>query len=828
MAFIQNRCSGIGCRSSEPIRGELAYHAAMTDRVQTQCDGLASTNSRRPALMGSSLLPRKFRSSWLTWVFLAVFAPILLISAKAQISPGPLSQAHQSLNGASNCTKCHSVSTSSPTFRCLDCHQPIAAELNQHKGLHATFPQAGPPGAACVKCHSDHNGANFSLLHWDPTPRGFDHSKTGFTLDGKHSGVACRSCHAPQHITPAARAQLPQVDLGKTWLGMATNCLSCHEDKHQGRFGVNCAQCHSTAGWKDARVDAHGFDHSKTHFALTGMHQKVACEKCHTPGSDGQPRFAGIQFATCAVCHSDPHKGAFKQGCESCHTTLTWKKSSFVSTFDHSKTAYPLAGKHLDVACLTCHKGGDFKTPIPHNQCADCHKQDPHSGQFAKRADGGKCESCHTVSGFKPSTFATADHARTGFPLNSPHALVKCADCHTPAGPQTRFKIKFALCIDCHQDPHKGQFAGDPWQNQCQKCHSGLTFKKQNMTLLEHQKTRFPLTGGHVAVACIDCHKPVPGSTTAVFHFANLTCTTCHEDIHHGEFAARMSVLSNAGKPLGCEACHSNKDWKDIARFDHASTHFPLEGSHRAVACIDCHKPPNLEQNLIHVQFSQASSKCVDCHQSPHGGQFKERELNCSSCHNSNKWRPSLFDHEKTSFSLKGGHQDVRCAACHTNKKSVEDTMVLLYKPTPSACADCHGTNIPAPGKQSLLRIPNRNPDWQQKTVAFRVASPATVNHNCFAHQTIMPSSKPSKLFVSISLPSGNTATGIAASFGRAGSNESSAMQPIRPLRKNASSQLQRSAKRQRVQSTRESAISSSPFSTFDFSNTPPITTVQG
>ena len=108
------------------------------------------------------------------------------IVAHAQISPGPLARAHQNLSGGSNCIKCHEVSTSTPTFRCLECHEEIAAELQQDKGLHATFPRSGPPGAACVKCHSDHNGENFQMIHWDPTPKGFDHSKTGYLLDGKH------------------------------------------------------------------------------------------------------------------------------------------------------------------------------------------------------------------------------------------------------------------------------------------------------------------------------------------------------------------------------------------------------------------------------------------------------------------------------------------------------------------------------------------------------------------------------------------------------------------------------------------------------------------
>lgn len=629
------------------------------------------------------------------WHFALALMILSACAANAQISPGPLARAHQSLSGDANCIKCHEVSAKTPTFRCLECHKEIAAELQQNRGLHATYPRSGAPGSACVKCHSDHNGADFQMVHWDPTPKGFDHSKTGYVLDGKHVGVTCRSCHKAQNISEQERKLLGGKDLNHTWLGLSTGCASCHKDPHEGRFGATCTQCHSTVDWKAAKIEKETFDHSKTRYPLTGAHIKTSCQSCHTAGADGLPRYAGIKFSSCSDCHTDPHKGEFKQSCDSCHNTSTWKKSSIDTKFDHSKTGYPLLGKHLDVPCLTCHAGGDFKAKIPHERCADCHKPDPHGGQFLKRPDGGRCESCHTVAGWKPSTYSVADHAKSGFPLVFPHATVKCEDCHKPAGKETRYKIKFAQCVDCHEDEHQGQFAAAPWRNRCEQCHNGATFKTTNYTMAEHRKSSFPLTGGHEAVACVDCHKPPEGSKVALYHFNNLTCVTCHEDIHKGEFKEQMGKLDKSGKPLGCEACHTTKEWDEVAKFDHAQTKFPLEGSHRAVTCTDCHKPPNLELNMLHVRFTSAPTACSDCHENPHADQFGARANECGSCHNSNKWKPSLFDHEKTGFSLKGGHEDVPCASCHTLKKPVNDTLVLFYKPTPTACADCHGTNIP-------------------------------------------------------------------------------------------------------------------------------------
>jgi hypothetical protein len=638
-------------------------------------------------------------------VCIAIFVLFCAVRCGAQISPGPLSRPHQSLEGGANCTKCHAVSTRSPEFRCTECHKEIADELQRNRGLHASYPRSSVPGAACVKCHSDHNGADFQMVHWNPAPGSFDHSKTGYNLDGKHTGVTCRACHTAQHIPAQARALLAGKDLNRTWFGLTPSCINCHQDKHQGRFGTDCVRCHSTLDWKSATVDRQNFDHSKTQFPLTGQHRYVLCQSCHTPGPDNMPRYSSIKFANCADCHRDPHKGAFKQGCDSCHSTTTWKKSTFASTFDHSKTHFALLGKHVDIPCVSCHKGGDFKTPIAHNNCADCHK-DEHNGQFAKRSDGGRCESCHNVQGWSPSTFTVADHAKTGFPLTFPHTAVKCSSCHTPVGKDAKFKIKFAQCVDCHKDEHNGQFAAAPWSNRCEQCHSGATFKTTSFTLEKHQKSNFPLSGGHIAVACNDCHKALAGTKVIPFHFENLSCTSCHEDVHKGQFASRVNARDASGKAAGCQACHSTKDWKDLSKFDHAQTQFPLIGSHRAVACADCHKPPNMELTLIHVQFSSAPTKCSECHENPHGEQFGARMNNCAGCHNSNKWRPSLFDHSKTAFPLTGGHEEVACAKCHTVKKQVNGVEVLFYKPTPTACSDCHGNNVPKAQANSAINWP--------------------------------------------------------------------------------------------------------------------------
>lgn len=637
---------------------------------------------------------------------LAVLVCFLFLAAAAvgQISPGPLSQAHSSLSGATNCTSCHRLG-SQATFKCLECHTEIATRIASGRGLHARVVAKTAGSQTCASCHSEHNGERFQLIKWEPSLRQFDHSKTGWALEGKHAGLDCARCHTAAHVAPAEKAFIRVKDLNRTYLGTSRDCVTCHTDPHKGQLGQQCQQCHSANDWKTVN----NFDHSRTRFVLTGAHSKTACEKCHTPSEPGgQPRWTGLAFDRCTSCHSDPHHGSFANTCESCHSTVAWKAVSMAAVnnkFDHSRTKYPLLGKHLQVGCEQCHAGGDFKKPIAFQKCADCHRPDPHGGQFLKRADGGECASCHTVEGFKPAKFTVSDHARVPYPLQGKHASVECAKCHIPAGKATLYMIKYAQCTDCHKDIHRGQFAAAPNLNRCENCHNVNGFKPSTFALASHKNSRFPLLGAHLATPCGDCHKAGLSpqfKDVALFRFDDRSCTACHQDPHQGQFRDRTLKLTAAGKPAGCEACHSLSSWHELSRFDHAATKFPLQGAHRAVACADCHRPPKLEVKLIDVDFRSAPLTCEGCHQDIHGGQFASaaKQSDCASCHNSNKWKPALFDHNtRAAFSLEGVHKDVRCARCHTNIKLVGDQNVLFYKPTPKECSACHGPSPAISGR---------------------------------------------------------------------------------------------------------------------------------
>src|ERR1700690_1914601 len=168
------------------------------------------------------------KTRFLGWIVLTIVWT--LIPAAAQISPGPLSRAHQSMNGLTNCTTCHEVSTGQRTFKCLDCHTEIAWRIRARKGLHASYNLKTGSSLECVPCHSEHNGEDFTITKWER--KSFDHRETGWALEGKHTGLNCNQCHTPERVSKSERAEIKVKDLTRTFLGVSPGCITCHQAQH--------------------------------------------------------------------------------------------------------------------------------------------------------------------------------------------------------------------------------------------------------------------------------------------------------------------------------------------------------------------------------------------------------------------------------------------------------------------------------------------------------------------------------------------------------------------------------------------------------------------
>ena len=557
------------------------------------------------ALTASRLAAAGFRAALLAALALAGG------SARGQISPGELSRPHAELDASDRCLDCHSSKRGVDAARCLSCHAPVAGRIANGHGLHARADYR-----QCERCHIEHQGKAFELIFWPGGEKALDHSATGFRLVGAHLTLTCRTCHKAALVRDPKVTREAGSDRARTFLGLGTGCTSCHQDPHRDQFGATgCATCHDETTWRGASR----FDHSKTSFPLTGGHGEVACARCH-PGSAGPAtavRFRGVGQA-CASCHQDPHQRRFGNRCETCHGTVDWRQID-QQGFDHSKTRFPLAGRHTRVTCASCHLAGKPMKIAGFERCASCHR-DGHGSQFAGRADGGECASCHGVAGFRPARFTVADHDATRYPLAGAHRAVACEKCHREepvaelerkgvalrfSGPRPaaleRYRFGTTACPDCHRDPHAGEPAVPAGAAACTGCH-GLG--RWNEVRFDHATTKWPLEGAHRPLGCRQCHEAKAPATKAGelrFSTAPKDCLGCHGDPHAGQLE----------RP--CAACHGTSNWWPKG-FDHnRDARFSLDGAHRAVACVSCHSVESQAGRGV-TRWRPVPRECRDCH----------------------------------------------------------------------------------------------------------------------------------------------------------------------------------------------------------------------
>ena len=526
-------------------------------------------------------------------ITLPIFSILLLLclNLSAQISPGELANVHSSLEGVSNCTKCHSVGYKVTREKCLSCHKVIADNIKAKKGYHAS---AEVKSKECVACHSDHHGKNFQIIRLNK--KTFDHRKTGFARLGAHAKLECKACHKAGNIKdPEIRKKA-----ATTFLGLRQECLACHNDYHQGKMSSKCTDCHSFDTWKNAT----GFDHSKTRYPLIGKHKEVECAKCHkTEIVNGKSvqRFKGIAFANCVDCHKDPHNNRLGQDCKKCHSEETFHFTKNMKAFDHDKTNFKLLGEHKRVACKLCHKT-NMTDPIKHDKCKDCHA-DFHKKQFAVNNVSPDCDKCHTNDSWAPSTYTIQQHNITKFPLEGAHLATSCLECHKN-GKEFNFRNMGSRCVDCHKDEHKGFLEEKFYPNQeCKACHNVSSWTKVNF---DHDKTRYKLDGAHVKVTCAKCHygRNADGQRTQQFAGMSFDCSSCHEDSHFGQFAEN-------GK-TDCAKCHNTTSWYTTT-FNHDNSRFKLEGAHKDVACEECHKTI-MDSKGKYVEYKFTDITCAKCH----------------------------------------------------------------------------------------------------------------------------------------------------------------------------------------------------------------------
>ena len=511
----------------------------------------------------------------------------------AQISPGALSEPHAHLEGLSNCTKCHILGEKVSNDKCLSCHTEISTRINEGRGYHAS---KEVNGKECAKCHNEHHGRKFQMTRFDTD--NFDHTITGYKLEGSHAGKVCKTCHKSEFITDRKLKEK-----SSTYLGLDQKCIACHADSHQGSLSDDCASCHDFTVFKPAGK----FDHNRARFKLLGKHAEADCYACHKLSVDkGKEirQFTGLSFGKCTSCHKDVHANKFGQNCTQCHSEVSFHQIKGMKNFNHARTNYPLVDKHRLVACKSCHKKG-YTAKIKHNLCSDCHS-DYHRKQFAVQGKSPDCSSCHSTLGFKQSKYTIERHNETHFQLAGAHLATPCFDCHKKTD-KWSFRDIGIKCIDCHKNSHaslmdKKYYAEDA----CESCHSVSSWSD---IAFDHSKTGYILEGAHKKQSCRSCHIKTGAQGVQVQQFSQLSadCLNCHKDNHQKQFEDSAGTTGSS-----CLKCHNFFDWK-AGLFNHNQTAFPLDGKHKDVACVKCH-PPTITAQVTYTLYKLKSYKCESCH----------------------------------------------------------------------------------------------------------------------------------------------------------------------------------------------------------------------
>ena len=461
---------------------------------------------------------------------------------------------------------------------------------------------------------------------------------------------------------------------------------------HAGTTGPvaagNCASCHN-----GSYVFANALAKPATHIVTTQQ-----CDSCHTTVAWKPSTFAhtGVVAGTCATCHNGTQargKGAThlptSAVCDSCHIGY----SAFApAMMNHGATTGPLAAGN----CATCHSGAYLSINAQV-------KPTTHVATTAQ------CDTCHTST----TTWATATF------VHSATAVGQCSTCHNSVnalGKPTTHIPTSAQCDTCHKNyvafapatMNHVATTGPSAVGNCTSCHNGAYTA---VNALAKPATHIP-----TSTQCDSCH--TKGYTTwspAVMNHAGLAgqCVSCHSGAYVTQ-NAQTKPATHIPTTQQCDSCHNSTTTWATGTFNHATATPAVAGR-----CATCHnsvnalgKPTNhipttAQCDTCHKNFTAfapaamshagttgpvAAGNCASCHSGAY--QFANAQAKpathlattqqCDVCHTTTAWRPTSFSHT--------GVVAGTCATCHNGTAAAGKPPIHI--PTSQSCDACHRTGL--------------------------------------------------------------------------------------------------------------------------------------
>jgi len=186
-------------------------------------------------------------------------------------------------------------------------------------------------------------------------------------------------------------------------------------------------------------------------------------------------------------------------------------------------------------------------------------------------------------------------------------------------------------------------------------------------------------------VDCSTCHDDASSGHKASAHSPELSCTTCHADVHGPQLPEALKA--------SCATCHED-EVADLALSVHADSRF-------APSCLDCHGPHEFEPAV--------SQTCLNCHGDPEfvAAHVEGEDINhvlkytnsihgelidCSDCHAGHL----VYDTDDPKSAVGRSRVASVCAKCHEDvashyeKSEHAKALATNFAQAPT-CTDCHG-----------------------------------------------------------------------------------------------------------------------------------------
>ncbi|MBM2814343.1 MAG: hypothetical protein HW421_1105 [Ignavibacteria bacterium] len=337
----------------------------------------------------------------------------------------------------------------------------------------------------------------------------------------------------------------------------------------------------------------------------------------------------------------------------------------------------------------------------------------------------------------------------------SPHAKLKCVDCHekfdADAVPHKE-KIEPINCINCHKNvaerhpyhPTMAKNIGKPGEvtANCKNCHG-----KHDVVSPKNPSSRFYRT--KLTVSCGACHKEeADEQAKSEHHFAESkknetvpTCIYCHSKAVTKGYDLPEAQLKLNQERL-CLDCHLNNPnvkstfAKTLVKYE-SSVHGSaiLKGKKEAATCIDCHGAHNLQKaEAAESKINQFNvpKLCGKCHvsismeytSSIHGTalmKYNPDAPGCTYCHGEHDIKPlpdvppRVFEESHIKHSTVVRNKMVFCIACHADEKLMKkyklNTVAKAHDWLPNKashwetvrCVDCHSSYAPPNLSHNIL-----------------------------------------------------------------------------------------------------------------------------